>query len=263
MAERVLLLFLCISLALAGCKNEPYETGELSIVTLVNKESGGATQTFTYSGGKLSTYSSRSATVNHTMEFFYRGDEIDSVLSDSSTFSFSITRFYYNGSDVTDSTFLFPMDTLSADEDTVIYHIVDTTLVSTRVITYNADETPAKVKTTTWNESIQTDVEVDITWENGNISRLFTTTKTGETVVLKDVIAEYDDKKSIYTKRKEYIYTLPTTKDIFWLSANNPVMFNDGTGEKGYSYSYNRLGYPSAFTSNVGTKYGMTYHQVP
>jgi len=266
MAVRVLLPFLCICLAFAGCKNEPYETGELSIVTLANKETGGATQTFTYRAGKLYTYSSKSTAATHTMRFNYSGDQLDYIMQDTMVGSFIRTNFYYDGDNVTDSTFLFPTDTLFVGADT-LFVVIDTTLLSTRVITYNGDNNPSQVKTTKWTtdaltgEDIRTDEQADITWENGNVSRLFTTTNTNGTVVLKDMIAEYDDKKSIYTKRKEYIYTIPT-KDIFWLSTNNPVMFNEGTGERNYSYSYNRLGYPASYTSNVGTKYGMTYNQV-
>jgi hypothetical protein len=265
MAVKVLLLFLCISLAFAGCKNEPYDTGELSVISFVNKEAGGAAQTFGYKAGRLNTYSSKSTTINRSMLFYYHGDQLQFITSDSTGTSFTRTNLYYDGLTVVDSTFLYPRDSiyviglLGIGDSLSI--VTDTTFVSTRAITYGTDGKPTQVKTTTWNDDVQTDEQVDITWTNGNVSRLFTTTTTAGSSVLKDVIAEYDDKNGIYSKRKEYIYAVPT-KDIFWLSTNNPVMFNDGTGEKNYSYSYNRLGYPAAYTSSVGTKYGLTYNQV-
>jgi len=260
MAVRFILGILAVSLVFAGCKNEPYEVGALSIATLANKESGGTTLSFGYRAGKLRTFSSKSTAANHDMIFYYAGEALQFITSDSTGTSFSRTNIYFDNDNIIDSTFLYPRDSIFINGDSVSV-VIDTTLVSVRTITYDADENPTQVKTKTWTDGNETNVQSNITWENGNVTRIFTTTKTGETTVLKDEIASYDDKKPVYSKRREYIYTL-SAKDIFWLSAHNPVMFNDGSGQRPYSFTYNRLGYPSGYTSNVGTKYGLTYNQI-
>lgn len=280
MSIRVLLIFLCFSIALGACHNEPYETPSLDLLSLANKGTGGSTSTFTYGGNKVTAFKKTvGSTTISSMRFVFRGDALESIVSDSSvtvtadtvkrkaTLTYKITLFQQVGERVVDKTYQYTRDSNyvynKADTSYTFVDVTyqDTVYVLEREITYDADKNPVKVKATTWSNNIPTEVVVDYTWTNGNATHSFTTTTVNGVSSVRDVLYRYDDQKCIYTKRPEYLFTLDV-QEYYWLSNNNPIVVNDGSGEKLNIFWYNKLGYPSNYQDAAGTTYGMAYRQV-
>jgi hypothetical protein len=183
------------------------------------------------------------------MLFKFQNDELLSIVSDSTKTSKKLTTFYNSGSPtVTDSTFMLEGDA--------------PILVSTRVVNYDDEGNPISVDVKTWTDTGITEELAELTWDGDNVIHLVTSNlTTGEKVLVKDLTITHDDQFCVYMKNSEYLYTL-ALKDLYWLSKNNPITFDDGSGEKKYMYWYNKIGYPSNYQSDTGTIYGVTYTQV-
>lgn len=276
---RVLFLLSCFSIALSACHNEPYETPTLDIISFVDKTTGGPAMTFTYAGDKLLTYKKvASGVTQSSMVFYYRGESLEYITSDSAVtvkadtisrsalLSFKRTFFEKVGETTTDRTYLYTSDSAfvyhKADSSYEYTGVTqDTAFVYQREITYDADGNPVHVKATSWTNNIPTEVVVDYTWTNGNVTRSFTTTTTNGVSSVRDMIFRYDDQNGVYKNRSEYLFTLDP-REFYWLSKNNPTMLNDGSGEQLNIFWYNKLGYPSNYQNAAGTTFGMGYRQV-
>jgi hypothetical protein len=188
------------------------------------------------------------------MKFLFANGQLQYITNDSTAKTLGKTYFYYSGDVVIDSTFY---------SDSVA-----TRLVSTRTVTYDGDRQPVIVQLKRWtNDSETGDVIVaenlaELTWDGGNVIHLTVSDlSAGEKTVTKDVEISYDGKYCIYMRNGEYLYTL-ALDDLYWLSKNNPVIFNNGSADEENVYQYNRLGYPSSYTTAAGVSFGMTYTQV-
>lgn len=253
MAVRTFLFFLCVC-AVIGCKNEPYETVPLGVTSLVNHFTK-QTSTFTYRDQKLRTFFSKLG--NDTlanMKFLFTNGQLQYITNDSTEKSLEKTFFYYSGDVVVDSTFYSDAETKK--------------LIATRTVTYDADRQPLTVQLKTWTNDLETgDVIVseglaELEWDGGNVVHLTVSDlSTGVKTTTKDVAMGYDGEYCIYMKAGEYLYTLGL-EDLYWLSKNNPIIFNNGNGYQENVYQYNRLGYPSSYTTAAGIQFGMAYTQV-
>jgi hypothetical protein len=249
MAARVLLIFIGIWLATA-CKNEPYEEPPLGVTRVTNHVVAPAvtvTLNYYYRNGKLYTYSS-TGTVTTSMKFAFEHDELKSIVTDSTDTARKVTTFYNrNYPTVTDTTLLY-----NTKDDTV-------SKASARVVTFDGDGNPTSVDIKTWTTEGITEKLAELTWEAGNVTRLVTYNFVeGEKSVEKDLAIAYDGATGIYATNREYLYTMPLDQ-LYWLSKNNPITFNDGTGDKTYVYWFNKLGYPSNYQDNTGIVWGATY----
>lgn len=257
---RIFLGVICICVATAGCKNEPYETYPLGVISLVNQVSK-QTATFRYRNQQLYTYKSvLSGATLANMTFRYQDGLLHHIAHDSIDTLFTRTFIHRTGASVIDSTFRFDTDTTQV--------ILDTTLVSTRTIIYDTDNNPISVELKSWTVDPETEETVfadhlsELTWADGNVTRLITYDLTsGESVTTKDITITHDDKSCVYLRMNEYVYTLSLT-DLFWLSKNNPLTFTDDDKETSNAYTYNKLGYPASYQSPTGTTYAMSYTQV-
>ncbi|MEJ0029843.1 MAG: hypothetical protein WDO15_05520 [Bacteroidota bacterium] len=254
---RVVVVLLLFAGAIAiSCKNEPYEKAELAVATLVNhapKDSSGSVS-YGYRGNHLYTFRSvKGSLVLTSIKFNYIGDQLINAIIDSTTTvtatdtvtSFKIDTFYgYGTSTVIDSTKLY----------------VDTTAVvslfSVRTITYDENGNPILVNQKLYPSTGMTEQKAELTWDGGNVVRLVTTNVTTGTV--RDLSIGYDGKNGVYKFAADYIFTLSLQK-LYWLSGNNPIIYNDGTGDKKYTFSYNKFDYPTTFKSEVNTQFGVTY----
>jgi hypothetical protein len=184
------------------------------------------------------------------MRFKYNGDQLESIVADSSKELSTRTTFYGAGtSTVTDSTFLTPIDGARA-------------LRGVRTINYDSEGNPVSVAYAQWYLGGSNNELAELTWENGNVVKLVTyDIATGEKVLLRDLTISHDDQNCLYMKNNGYLFTFQL-KDLFWLSKNNPVVFTDAAGERKYTYWYNKLGYPSNFKTDTGVLYGTSYIQL-
>ncbi len=251
MAARVLLIFSLIWLATAGCKNEPYEEPPLGVIKVTNHVVAPAvtiTRNYHYSNGKLDTYSS-TGTGATSMKLLFLRDELTRIVIDSTDTARKVTTFYNdNYPTVTDTTLLYRKATDAF------------TKASARVVTFDGDGNPTSVDVKTWTTEGIEEKLAELTWDAGNVVRLVTyTVVEGEKSVVKDLSITYDDATGIYgTKNRGYLYTLPLD-ELFWLSRNNPLTFNDGKGEQTWVFWFNKLGYPSNYQDNNGVVWGATY----
>ncbi len=209
------------------------------------------TYTFAYRRNKLSTFTSLIGTTTQTLKFNFTGDQLIYISGDSTSSSVKKTFLYHFGDNDVDSTFFIDADT--------------TYLMSTRTIIYDATRNPTSVRIKTWTSSedtiVVTDNLAELEWTGGNVTHLtISDLSTGEKQITTDRTIAYDGERCVYTNRPEYIYTLKLA-DLHWLSANNPVSFNEGATVKEYSYSYNKLGYPSTYLNDEGVTFGMSYTQ--
>lgn len=254
MSSRALFIFTSISILLAGCNAQEYDNVTLAVTKIVNKVSN-QTSTFTYGRRKLATFKSVATTSTlANMTFHFTGDTLVYITNDSTVNYTRKTHFYYSTDNTIDSTFYSSADTTFA--------------TSTRTITYNASRDPIAVQVTSWStgsegDIVTTQVRSELTWDGGNVTRMIIYDNSkGELTPMEDLQISYDDRPSVYFfKRPEFIYTL-APKDMFWLSTNNPVTFNDGAEERSYSYDYNKLGYPASYQSYTGTNYTVAYTQM-
>ena len=252
MAVRTFLIYLCICVALFGCKNEPYESFPLGITSLVNNVSN-QTTTFRYHDKQLYTFfSSKTSDTVANMLFHYQNGQIVYITLDSTKASLKKSFFYYFTEATVDSTYFFGADTV---------------LTSVRSITYNGS-TPATVRVQTWGEDAETgdpiftDEIAELEWTDENVTHLAVSDQsTGEKIPLKSVEITHDDEFSMYTDIDQYIYTLSLT-ELYWLSKNNPTTFDDGSNVTTNIFWYNRLGYPAGYQSPTGTTYGVSYKQI-
>jgi hypothetical protein len=184
------------------------------------------------------------------MRFYYSGHKLQSITTDSTEASKKVTSFYGWG-------------TATVTDTTLRHDGSGATLASVRTIIYDVDGNPLSIGITTWTSTTTTIRELaELTWDNGNVVRLVTYDLTsGEKVVVRDMSIGHDDQKCLYMKDPNYLFTLPL-KDLFWLSKNNPMVFNEGSGERRYTYWYNKFGYPSNFKTDNGVLFGTAYIKV-
>lgn len=275
---RVLFFSLCISIAFSGCKNEPYDPASLTILSIKGTSAGAETRTFTYASQRVATFTRTGGTSPTSMKFHYHGDNIGFITSDSSVAvsrlsttdslrktSFKRALFERTGDKVIDRTYQYVIDSvfdITVRKSPVLKSVTgDTTILSIREIVFEASGAPLQVEMTTWPLNVETKVKVDLTWENANVTRTLTTTTTQGNVVTKETVFRYDDQQSGFTLNPQYVYTF-NPGELYWLSNNNPLVINDGSGEKIYIYSYNKLGYPASYISDTGITYGFTYRQL-
>jgi hypothetical protein len=250
MAIRVLLFF-TLTWVVAGCKNEPFEEAPLAVTKVVSHVASPTVTTtlnYYYRDGNLYTFSS-TGTDTISMKFDFRHGDLKSIITDSTDSARKITTFYKdNFPTVTDSTFLYYKDTV--------------TIASARVVIYDGNNNPTSVDIKTWTDKGITEKLAELTWEDGNVVRLVTyDIVEGVKSIEKDVAIAHDGGNSIYSVNRGYLFTLPLDQ-LYWLSKNNPVTFNEGKGDKTYVYWYNKLGYPSNYQDNTGIVYGVTYTQI-
>jgi hypothetical protein len=188
------------------------------------------------------------ADTNAYMRFHYAGDDLKTIVTDSTSASLKLTSFYRSADEVIDSTFL--------NKDTVHQ------LISTRTVQYDADANPVSVRIRTWPEDVLNDQLAELTWGDGNVVRLVTyDLSTGEKILVRDLSITHDDQNCVFTDNNNYLFTF-SLNELYWLSKNNPLTFNSGSGEKEYTYWYNKLGYPSNFKNETGVIYGAGYRQI-
>lgn len=234
-----------------GCKNEPYATPPLGIVSLVNHETE-VTSTYRYRDQRIYTY-----TVGTSItKFYYNNNLVDYLMGDSTPVQHKITRFYPAPDLSTlDSTFLVVVDTV---KDV----ITSVTPIATRTIQYDGNlRRPVKVYQKSWGATMLTNHTAELTWdEAGNVSRFVYTDHLDAKKSLSHTIT-YDDQLSIFTPGPDYVFTV-SLPDLYRLSANNALSFYDGSTEKLYKYWYNKLGYPSNFQSDANVVFGVSYTQM-
>ena len=248
MLRFMVMLFFAGAIAIS-CKNEPYDKAELAVGVLTNHDSN-TSLNYTYHDVRLYTFQSlKGGTPVTSMKFNYSGDQLLNILSDSVTVtgatSYKIDTFYgYGTSTVIDSMKLYA--------DTTAVPV----LVAVRTITYDENSKPITVNQKLFPATGMTEQTAELTWDGGDVVRLVTTNVT--TGAVRDLTIGHDDKNGVYKFAADYIYTLSLQK-LYWLSEHNPIVFNDGTIDKKYIFSYNRFDYPTAFRSEVNTKFGVTY----
>jgi hypothetical protein len=232
-----------------GCKNEPYDKADLAVSTLTNHDSS-TSLNYKYQDTRLYTFQllSGSSTIT-SMKFSYDGDQLVTILSDSVTAngvtSYKIDTFYgYGTSTVIDTTKLY------AD------NAPGPVLFAVRTVTYDENGKPVTVDQKLFPPTGMTEQTAELTWDGGNVVRLVTTNVN--TGVTRDLSIGHDSKNGVFKHQADYIYTLSLQK-LYWLSNNNPIVFNDGTGDKKYTFTYNRFDYPTTFRSEVNTRFGVTY----
>lgn len=281
---RAFLFIICASLAVCGCENQPFEVNDLTILAVKGSTSSGTTptaesRTFTYRAHNVLTFVRTGGTSPVSMKFFYSGNDIDSITADSALsisylsktdslrkYSYKRLVFERSTESVVDRNYQYVIDSIfniTDRKNPVLKSVsVTTTTVSVREVVFDGSGAPLHVEMTTWPLSVETNLKADLTWDDkGNVNRIFTTTTIEGNVVTKETIFRYDDQQSGYRKNPQYVYTLDP-HELYWMSTNNPVVMNDGTGEKIYVYSYNKLGYPSSYISDTGNTYGISYRQL-
>lgn len=247
MFVRTILSIILLGFAASACKNEPYETVPLGVITFLNHDAG-IKNTYRYREQKIYSFLSMGTDTIVYMRFHYSGDDLSSIVTDSTRYSHKLTSFYPSGEGVIDSTFL---------NDTTGHH-----LYSTRTITYDGDSRPLTVYHKVVPDSVYSERRAELTWEDGNVVKLATyDLSTGEPTLVRDLTIEHDDQYCVYMKNSNYLFTL-ALDDLYWLSKNNPMIFYRGESKKEYTYWYNKLGYPSNFKNETGALYGVEYRQV-
>jgi hypothetical protein len=250
-----------ICLIVWSCKNEPYEQKPLG-VTAVNLHGADATSTtattaytpltYTYRDERLSTFirmSSTTDTVTH-MKFQYSNGTVSSIIADSSKTSYKFTSFYPSG------------DGTMVTDTTKLIDATGTHLVTARAVTYGSDGNPVSVDLKTWTDAGITEELAELTWDDDNVTRLVNSNlTTGQAVVSRDLSLDHDNQFCVYMKEPAYLYTFLMT-ELYWLSKNNPSIFNTGGNDRKYMFWYNKFGYPSNFQSDTGAIYGVAYTQI-
>jgi hypothetical protein len=247
------LVFGSVCLIMWACKNEPYELKPYGVTSLINHVSN-LTLTFTYHDGRLYTYLAKTSTSDTlgSMKFVYNNGDLVKILLDSTKTSWKVARFSRSddGTVVTDTITAYDIPTNSE----AIY--------SVRTVVYDGDRYPVSVDVKTWPDGVYTEELAELTWEDGDVIHLVNSSiADGTATVVRDLTIGHDDQYCVYMKEPSFLYTL-SLKDLFWLSKNNPLVFNEGDKDKKYKFWYNKLGYPSNYTTDVGTLYGVTYTQV-
>ena len=245
---RAIVCLLFAGAIVIGCKNEPYGQTHLAVASLANhSRDSAATFNYTYRGGRIYTFQASGKTTPTSMRFNYdfsNGQLIDILIDSSNTdgvASYKIDKFYGYGTSVV--------------TDTTTMHSGDSGwLFSTRTVNYNEGK-PVTVNLKIYGETI-VEQNAELTWEDGNVVRLVITTGAGS-----DVSIEYDNKNSAYKNVPDYVYTLPL-KELYKLSDHNPTLFTDASGEKKYTYSYNKFDYPISFKNEKNIQFGLTYSAV-
>ena len=232
-----------------SCKNEPYDKAELAVSTLTNHDSS-TSLNYKYQDTRILTFQSLSGTnVVTSMKFNYSGDQLLTIMSDSIVASgvttYKLDKFYgYGTATVIDSTKLY--STASPTP----------TLFAVRTMTYDENGKPIIVNQRLFPSTGMTEQIAELTWDGGDVVRLVTTNvNTGK---VRDLSIEHDKKNGVFKYPADYIYTMSLQK-LYWLSEHNPNVFNDGSGDKKYTFSYNRFDYPTLFRTEVNTKFGVTY----
>ncbi|HZY82889.1 MAG TPA: hypothetical protein VFE50_25390 [Cyclobacteriaceae bacterium] len=239
----------CLCLAAFACENEPYQYPPLGVISLTNHVSN-QTNTYRYRKQHIYTYQVTSgADVWTTMKFTYAFDQLLYIVRDSSAASRTVSTFYHDGKTTKDTT--------RFEEGAIAK------TVSARSVTDDDEGNPILIYQISWNDDgTTTENGAELVWEDGNVVKLTTyTIVAGEKTLVKELTIGHDDQSCVYMRDPDYLYTL-SFKDLFWLSKNNPVSFNDGSGDKKYTYWYNKLGYPSNFKNELGTLFGANYTQV-
>lgn len=250
MFARVILCLVVVSVVCA-CENEPYDEKPLGVIGLINHATN-VNYTFKYRNQKIYTYHLlRGSDTLARKRFYYAGDQLKSITSDSTKALWTITTIHNTRSNIAvDSTFTVTESTR--------------TLSFIRTITYNASGYPDSVSIIAYFGGIGYEEKAELTWDGDNVVRLVTytnSTVTNKDVLVNDLAIEYDSKPSVYLRTPVYLFTLDP-KNYFWLSANNPVLFSDSKGERKYTYWYNRMGYPSNFKTDTDVLFGASYTQV-
>lgn len=246
---RVIVFLFFAGVIAVGCKNEPYDKAELAVSTLTNHDST-TSLNFTYRDVHLYTFQAlKSSTPTTSMKFNYTGDQLVNIVIDSVTVSglttYKIDTFYGYGTSTVIDTTRFYADTTSR-----------ATLFAVRTVSYDENGKPITVNQKLFPPTGMTEQIAELTWDGGDVVRLVTTNVN--TGVKRDLSIGHDDKSGVYKFNADYIYTLSLQK-LYWLSQHNPIVFNDGGTDKKYTYTYNRFGYPTAFRTEVNTKFGVTY----
>lgn len=250
MFARVILCLVFVSIV-CSCKNEPYDEKPLGIIGLLNHATG-INYSFRYRNQKIYTFHSvRGADTLVRKKFYYSGDQLTSITSDSTKTSWTVTTIHNTRSNIAvDSTFTFSNGTR--------------TLSFIRTITYGESGYPDAVKIVAWFGGVGYEERAELTWEGDNVVRLITytnSTATNVDVLVNDMTIGYDNKSCVYMRNPVYLFTL-NPRDYFWLSANNPILFSDSKGVRKYTYWYNRMGYPSNFKTETDVLFGASYTQV-
>jgi hypothetical protein len=175
---RTILPVVILSLAALACKNEPYQDLPMGVTNLINRATN-VSNTYRYREQKL--YSFLSITGADTiayMRFHYAGDDLQSIVTDSTRTSLKLTSFYRSAEGVIDSTFL---------NDSKGHQ-----LVSVRTVVYGGDGNPVSVRLKTWSGDVVKDQRAELTWADGNVVRL-ATFDTGVETPLRDLAITHDD----------------------------------------------------------------------
>ncbi len=242
------LICVLAAVALVACKNEPFIDAPLGVFGLVNHKTK-VVNTYTYGNKQLFTFVSTGSdgVVTSSKKFRYLNEALVYIV-DSTASRVLKTYFYYpTGKPAVDSTFLVTTTTR--------------TLQSVRHVTYDVDDRPTLVEVETPGASPSV-VSAALTWDNGNVVRLVNTqTSSGQTVTTSDLQIGHDSEMGVFSLTGAYLFTM-TLDELYWLSKNNPSVFTDTSGNKKYTYWYNKFGYPSNFQDSSGTLYGVTYTQI-
>ena len=244
----LVLLFIGAAIAIS-CKNEPYDEVPLGVTTLTDHDSNKSFN-YRYHDKRLYTFlSKKNSDTIVFMKFNYSHGILQTIVIDSTRTSKKVDKFYgVGGATVIDST--------------ISYAPTDTSLVATRTITYDGSGNALTVDVKEWTATGVSEHLAELTWEDGNVTRLVVSNvSTGVKVLSRDVGVGYDAENSVYMQGQDYIYTF-ALRELYWLSKNNPVVFNEGHGDKKYTFSYNRLGYPSNFRTDGNVLFGVAYTQV-
>lgn len=243
------LVWVMVAMAMGACKNEPYADAPIGIFGLVNHKTK-VTNTYKYQNLRLYTFVSTDAngTVTSSKKFYFQRDVVNQIVDSTSATSVLKSSFYYpSDQPVVDSTFLVAGNSR--------------TLQSVRTVNYDTESRPITVTVKTFSTSI-TIKSAELTWENGNVVRLITYDQSsGNKVVLRDLKIQHDQEACVFGQNSIYLFTI-SLDELYWLSKNNPKIFNDGAADRKYTYWYNKFGYPSNFMDDAGTLYGVTYTQI-
>ncbi len=249
MSPKLFLLCACACL-IVGCKNEPYLDAPLGVISFLNHETK-ITGTYKYKEQRISTYTSSDATgkVLLSMRFVYERDQLSRIVSDSVLNDYKYTLFYRpNTTTVIDSSFRFVSGVKS--------------FLGTRTVSLDAEQNPVTVTQRTVIATGFEERSVELLWDGGNVTELivYDGIATGRQRLSKATLS-YDNQNCVYTKNTDYLYTLPIG-ELYWLSKNNPNVFNYGDKDKKYTYWYNKMGYPSNFKSDTDVLFGVAYTQI-
>jgi hypothetical protein len=246
MPFKMFLLCVCVGL-LWGCKNEPYEELPLGVSALLNHDTN-ITGTFKYKDKKIFMYVSATTTDTlASMHFIYERDQLARIISDSTEDDYK-------------ETIIYRPDPVTVIDSSFRYIDGAKSFFATRKVTYNSESNPALVTQTIVGDGTVRTAELN--WQDGNVTSLSMYNGSGAAKTpINSVTISYDEENCVYTKNTDYLYTLPIG-NLYWLSKNNPSVFNYGESDKKYTYWYNKMGYPSNFKSDTDVLFGVSYTQI-